>query len=177
MIDDPILPAMTSATDTNLCPCGSGLGFGICCGPILDGSEPARTAEALMRSRYSAYATGRIEYLAESLHPEHRQDLDLVATRRWSKGARWLGLQVVSTRDGGPEDEEGEVEFIATYKEKGLTKPHHERAKFRRKDGSWYYVDGELVAPETRVHGQPKVGRNDPCPCGSGKKYKKCCGR
>jgi SEC-C motif-containing protein len=159
------------------CPCGSGLDFDACCGPLLSGDAPAATAEALMRSRYSAYVTGQIQYLATSLHPDHRQDLDLSATRRWSRSARWLNLQVVSSRRGGGQDEEGEVEFIATYKEKGVVKPHHERANFSRKDGVWYYVDGDIVKPTTWVHESPKVGRNDPCHCGSGKKYKKCCGR
>ena len=158
------------------CPCGSDRVYEQCCGPVLAGTGAARTAEALMRSRYTAYVTGQIEYLASSLHPEHRGDLDLAATQRWSQHARWLGLEVVSVSGGGEQDQEGEVEFIATYKEKGITRPHHERANFRRKNGVWYYVDGELVKPSTRVHTQPKVGRNDPCPCGSGKKYKKCCG-
>ena len=164
-------------TEDSLCPCGSGLQFGLCCGPLLSGTTPPATAEALMRSRYCAYVTGQIQYLATSLHPDHRQDLDLSATRRWSQGARWLSLQVVSSRGGGEQDQDGEVDFIATYKEKGVIKPHHERARFSRKDGVWYYVDGDMVKPETSVHQGPKVGRNDPCPCGSGKKYKKCCGR
>jgi len=130
-----------------------------------------------MRSRYSAYVTGQVEYLATSLHPEHRQDMDLAATRRWSQAAQWKGLQVVSTRDGGEEDDEGEVEFVATYREKGVNKPHHERASFRRAEGRWYYVSGDIVQSAPSVHKQPKVGRNEPCPCGSGRKFKKCCGR
>lgn len=159
------------------CPCGSGSDFGACCGPVLSGETPAATAEDLMRSRYCAYVTGQIQHLATSLHPDHRQDLDLSATRRWSQGARWLGLEVVSSSGGGEQDEEGVVEFIATYKDKGVTKPHHERASFSKKDGIWYYVDGDIVKPATSVHQSPKVGRNDPCPCGSGEKFKKCCGR
>lgn len=130
-----------------------------------------------MRSRYSAYVVGRIEYLASSLHPDYRQDLDLAATRRWSSAARWIGLQIIESTGGGTDDEEGMVDFVATYKEKGVTKPHRERARFRRHEGVWYYVDGEIVKPGTSVHAGGKVGRNDPCPCGSGKKFKKCCGR
>jgi len=165
-----------TVSSSDSCPCGSGGTFADCCGPVLDGSRSAATAEALMRSRYSAYVAGRIEYLAASLHPEHRQDMDLAATRRWSSNARWLGLQVVSVERGGSGDEAGVVEFVATYKEKGITKPHRERATFRRYDGQWYYVEGEMVKAATEVHASPKVGRNDPCPCGSGKKFKKCCG-
>jgi len=129
-----------------------------------------------MRSRYSAYATGQIEYLTDSLHPEQRGSLDIDATRRWSRQARWLGLEVVAKEGGGPEDEEGMVEFVATYKERGLIKPHRERARFRRQEGNWYYVDGDLVRVSPSGVGPGKVGRNEPCPCGSGKKYKKCCG-
>jgi SEC-C motif-containing protein len=130
-----------------------------------------------MRSRYSAYVVGRIEYLRESLDPDHRGDLDLEATRRWAQEARWLGLEVRATEGGGPDDEEGAVEFVATYKEKGLVRPHHERARFRRQQGRWFYVEGELVKPATETHRQARVGRNEPCPCGSGLKFKKCCGR
>ncbi len=130
-----------------------------------------------MRSRYSAYALGKIEYLATSLHPDYRADLDLVATRRWSDGAQWLSLQVLDTQAGGENDQEGIVDFIATYKEKGVLRPHREKAGFRRHDGIWYYTEGEMVQAETQSRGGAKVGRNEPCPCGSGKKYKKCCGR
>ena len=158
------------------CPCGSGQPYGQCCGPILAGDQPAATAEALMRSRYSAYVVGQLHYLVDSLHPEHRNDLDFAATRRWAQGATWLNLQVVDREAGGEKDDAGIVEFIATYKEKGVIKPHRERANFQRQDGVWYYVDGEIVKAATEVHGA-KVGRNEPCPCGSGKKYKKCCGR
>jgi SEC-C motif-containing protein len=88
-----------------------------------------------------------------------------------------LGLKILDVKAGRPEDDEGTVEFIATYKDHDLVKPHHEISSFRKLDGNWYFVDGELVPPVTEVRSQPKVGRNDPCPCGSGKKYKKCCGR
>ena len=174
-VSPPVAPALPPGDSP--CPCGSGGPFDSCCGPILAGTAAAPTAESLMRSRYSAYVTGQIEYLATSLHPEHRRDMDLAATRHRSRAAQWKGLQVVSTREGGEADDEGEVEFIATYKEKGVIKPHHERANFRRAEGRWYYVDGDIVKSTQSVHKQPKVGRNDPCPCGSGLKFKKCCGR
>jgi SEC-C motif-containing protein len=68
------------------------------------------------------------------------------------------------------------VEFEATYERNGLRDVHHEQAQFRRVEGQWFYEDGE-VAPKTVVRTGPKIGRNDPCPCGSGKKYKHCHGR
>jgi SEC-C motif domain protein len=159
------------------CYCGSGVDFSECCGPILDGSSQAETAEALMRARYSAFACQQAEFLHESLHPEHRDDHDLAATRKWAENSKWMGLEIVAVEAGGPEETEGEVEFIATYKERGLVHTYREKSKFCKVDGNWYYLDGKLVMPETEVRGHPKVGRNDPCPCGSGKKYKKCCGR
>ncbi|MCU7905109.1 MAG: YchJ family protein [Candidatus Thiodiazotropha sp. (ex Epidulcina cf. delphinae)] len=158
------------------CFCGSGDAYENCCEPILDGATQAVTAEALMRARYTAFAVKRAEFLHESLHPEHRHDHDIEATRRWSGNAQWLGLQVLSMEGGSAEDEEGNVEFIATYKEKGVIRPHHEISRFVKQDGRWFFVDGRLVAPKTEKRKPLKVGRNDPCPCGSGKKHKKCCG-
>jgi len=159
------------------CPCGSELEFDACCGPILEGERPAATAEALMRARYCAFVVPRVEFLTNSLHPAHRHDHDEEATRRWAEGSDWLGLEVVSTEAGGADDQEGVVEFIASYRDKEVVRRYHERSQFRREEGRWYFVDGKLVSPKTEVHQGPKVGRNDPCPCGSGKKYKKCCGR
>jgi SEC-C motif-containing protein len=143
----------------------------------LDGELEAQTPEAVMRARYSAFVINKPEFLHQSLHPDHRHDHDIEATRRWAKNSQWLSLKVVKTEGGlSDEDNEGEVEFIATYKEKGVVRTHHEVSRFSKQDGHWYFVDGRMVAPRTEVRKQPKVGRNDPCPCGSGKKYKKCCG-
>lgn len=158
------------------CCCGSSSDFDQCCGPILSGTVKAETAEALMRARYAAFVTKQTDFLHESLHPDHRQDHDVAATRRWAEAAQWMGLVVVDVNGGGGADQDGNVEFIATYKEGGMIKPHHEISRFSKLDGNWYYVDGRLVTPKTNMRDQPKIGRNDPCSCGSGKKYKKCCG-
>ena len=158
------------------CPCQSGKEYDDCCGPIISGTRAAPTAEALMRSRYSAYATGKIDYLSESLHPDSHDDYDPQAVAQWANNAEWLKLEIVKTSGGGELDNKGTVEFIATYREKGVTHAHHELAEFDRLDGKWYFTDGKLVTPGTVRNEGPKVGRNDPCPCGSGKKYKKCCG-
>jgi SEC-C motif-containing protein len=158
------------------CCCGSGVDFDQCCGAILSGTRKAPNAEALMRARYAAFVTKQVEFLHQSLHPEHRNDHDIEATRRWADNAQWLGLQVVETQAGEGDENEASVEFIATYKERGIVKPHHEISRFSKLDEDWYYVDGQLVTPQTATRAQPKVGRNEPCPCGSGKKFKKCCG-
>ena len=160
----------------SLCPCGSTLEFELCCSPILSGGQPAKTAEALMRARYSAYAKCDVDFLHSSLHPAHRQDHDRNATRRWAENSEWLGLEIAATEAGQEADDEGKVEFIATFKEKGVIRRYHEQSRFKKEQGKWFFVDGQMVKPKTEVHAGPKVGRNDPCPCGSGKKFKKCCG-
>lgn len=155
------------------CPCGSGLGFGACCEPVITGASPAASPEALMRSRYSAYAVGALDHLRDSLHPGHRGDYDEEGARRWAEGSEWLSLEV---RDTDGDDERGTVEFVATYRRKGEKRHHHEVGRFERHEGRWYYTDGRLVTPGTVRNDGPRIGRNDPCVCGSGKKYKKCCG-
>jgi SEC-C motif-containing protein len=158
------------------CHCGSGQPYETCCAPFILGNAKAPTAEALMRSRYSAYVVGAIDYLGETLHPAHRRDWDREATRRWAEDAEWHGLEILSAEAGQADDSEGVVEFAANYAEKGEPRRHHELSRFAQVSGRWYYVDGDVPKPKTQRHEGPKVGRNDPCPCGSGKKYKKCCG-
>ena len=85
-------------------------------------------------------------------------------------------MTIVRTERGGPADDAGVVEFIARYIEKGKPQSHHEIAQFRREDGGWFFYDGEAPRPQTVRRETPKIGRNAPCPCGSGKKFKKCCG-
>lgn len=158
------------------CPCGSGSELVDCCGPILDGSVAATTAEALMRARFSAYSTGSIPFLGDSLHPSVREEHDEEAVRIWSESSEWLGLEIKSVERGGEDDDEGVVEFVASFRDNEGPRSHHERSRFERFEGRWYFVDGETIKPQPIVNATPKVGRNAPCPCGSGKKYKKCCG-
>lgn len=160
----------------NDCPCASGKPFDDCCGPVIAGERPAETAEALMRSRYSAFARGETDWLEESLHPDQRGEHDAEGARQWAQKSQWTGLRIVDTSGGGPEDREGTVEFVAAYRYKEQPQEHHEIGSFVREQGRWYYVDGKLVTPGTRRNEGPRIGRNDPCPCGSGRKYKKCCG-
>lgn len=157
------------------CPCGSGQDFAQCCEPYINGDALPDTAEKLMRSRYSAYATVNMDYLHQSLHPDHQADHDVNGARKWAANSDWLGLEIIATEAGGPDDSNGIVEFRANYREKGTIRQLHEISRFEKVDGRWTYVDGQMPKPET-VRLDKKVGRNDPCPCGSGKKYKKCCG-
>lgn len=159
----------------SLCPCGSSKDLAECCGPIIE-SGIAPSPEAMMRSRYSAYVLSACAHLEHSLAPEARHDFDLKATESWSKRVTWRGLEILSTSGGGAGDEIGRVEFIAKFEEGGTAQSHHENSRFRRVDGNWLYVDGEMIRVPV-VRATPKVGRNEPCPCASGKKYKQCCGK
>lgn len=158
------------------CPCGSELSYEKCCEPAHTGTTPSKTAEALMRSRYSAYVKNCIDYLGDSLHPEHKEDWSADDTKQWAQNSEWLSLEIISTEAGLESDNEGIVEFAANFKEGNQKSRHHETSRFQKIDGKWYYVDGETPKPQTVRNETPKVGRNEPCPCGSGKKYKKCCG-
>lgn len=128
-----------------------------------------------MRSRYSAFTLGNIEYIENTTDPSQRSTFDRNGTAEWANGSEWLGLKIVSTSAGGEGDTKGEVEFIARYRFQDSEQNHHERSEFRKRDGKWYFLDGKIVREPHRA--AEKVGRNDPCVCGSGKKYKKCCGQ
>ena len=146
------------------------------CRPFIEGKKLPQTASELMASRYVAYATEAIDYLFETHDPKTRSEADRKATLEWSRRADWRGLEILSSERGGPEDDAGEVEFVARYAMDGVEHKHHERADFRRIDGRWFFINGEKVSAAPVVRAAPKVGRNDPCTCGSGKKYKKCHG-
>jgi SEC-C motif-containing protein len=170
------------------CPCGSQQTFEACCAPFLSGDAKPKTAEALMRSRYTAYTKANIPYIRNTLAPESSSDFDSAAAKTWAQNSEWKGLKIVSTSKGTAEDDTGVVEFVATFSHNGETLDHHEVAKFRKnKHGQWLFVSGDAHTHkegeshhhekiETQVRAEPKIGRNDPCTCGSGKKYKKCCG-
>ena len=127
---------------TQECPCGSGTALSGCCLPLHDG-ESATTAEALMRSRYSAFATGRLDHVFRTWHPRTRPD-DLSPTPEVS----WVGLKVLRTVDGGPLDDTGTVEFRATFRRADRAAVMHETSRFERRAGRWLYVDGDISWPE-----------------------------
>jgi SEC-C motif domain protein len=159
---------------SDLCPCGSGAPEAACCGPFLAGA-PAPTALALMRSRYTAYVRGAIDYLVATHDEATRGTIDREGVSRWSRETQWLGLEIVATERGGAEDDTGIVEFVASGATRGTPFRQHERSRFRRAGDRWVYVDGKVLAEPARRAATP--GRNEPCPCGSGMKYKRCHGR
>jgi SEC-C motif-containing protein len=126
-----------------------------------------------MRSRFTAYSLGNADYLRTTLLKADQSDEAM--SEEEIKATTWLSLDIRATEAGGENDDQGMVEFVARYKTDGEPHIHHERAVFCREDGRWVYEDG-VINPKSAPVTSTKVGRNDPCPCGSGKKYKKCCG-
>ncbi|MEM7647966.1 MAG: YchJ family protein [Cyanobacteria bacterium P01_A01_bin.70] len=151
------------------CPCGSQRPFNTCCQPYLLGQAIAPTAEALMRSRYTAYCQGQVDYLTATHHPSKRTLGDRAALTKSVQNTIWLGLTVLQTEQGQPADTTGVVEFVARYQSDHIGQIH-ERSRFKQQKGRWFYLDGDLLPPL-----EPK--RNEPCWCGSGKKFKQCHGR
>jgi SEC-C motif-containing protein len=158
------------------CYCGLEADFSQCCEPFISGKSLPPTAERLMRSRYSAFVVKDIDYLESTLLPKNREDFDRGASEKWANSADWLGLEIVETEKGGEDDAKGTVEFIANFMLNGKRQAHREFSEFQKVDGRWFFVDGKNPEIQTFVKTEPTIGRNDPCTCGSGKKYKKCCG-
>ena len=142
------------------CICGNEKDFNECCQAIIDSKRVANSAEELMRSRYSAYVRGDSRYLLLSTIKENQHEDDAQLIEEFSCNVEWLKLDVLHV-------EKNIVEFKAYYKDSDSIKVLHERSNFILEDGMWLYVDGELF--------NSKVERNESCPCGSGKKFKKCC--
>jgi len=158
------------------CHCGKGPSYEECCKPFLTGKKKASSPEELMRTRYSAFVEADIDYIMDTHDPDTVGQIDRKGTEAWAKESDWMGLEILEVERGTPDDNFGRVDFVAKYKLKGSTVEHRESATFRQHNGKWYFTDGEQIAgPPVKREG-PKVGRNDPCSCGSGKKYKKCCG-
>jgi len=162
------------SNDKNICPCGTGRNYSECCGPYLEGKISAPTAEALMRSRYTAFATGSMDYIFNTHHESTRAELDMDSVKSWALNSEWLGLEIRETQNGREKDTEGQVEFKCKFLFNDKEQTHHELSTFKKDGDKWFFVDG-VLRNNTLRRSEPKVGRNDPCPCGSGKKAKKCC--
>ena len=124
--------------DTHLCPCESGKPYEHCCQSYIEQTSEAPTAEALMRSRYSAFVLLNEDYLRYSWHPDHcPKNIHL------NENTQWLGLKVINTVAGGVNDDTGEVEFVARSKINGKASRLHETSRFSRVNNRWVYIDGE----------------------------------
>lgn len=146
-----------------LCLCGSSLEYHACCKDLVEGVSHAQSAEALMRSRYVAYALGNAKYLLDTTVVENRYEDDVALIKEFAQNAQWVALEILKSRESSPT---AMVEFKAYYLENEILKLHHEKSDFRYESGQWFYEKGKLF--------DTKIGRNEMCACGSGKKYKHC---
>lgn len=147
------------------CPCGSAQEYSLCCQRYLSGEQVAPDPVRLMRSRYSAFVQKQTDYLIKTWHPSCQAASFRAEIESGFAQTQWLGLTVFEQAEGRHE-KEGFVSFVARFTEQGKPGAIIERSRFLKENGQWYYIDGT----------RPQFGRNDPCPCGSGKKFKKCCG-
>ena len=155
-------------TASERCPCGSGVFYGECCEPFLLEADCPSSPEQLMRSRYTAFYKGSIDYLIATQCPSRRRDDDRATLAQTLRTTKWHSLRVLRTEQRTLD--KGIVEFAAFYQdESDVVSQLHERSAFLRKDGRWYYLQGEMLPPIV-------LGRNDACWCGSGKKLKNCHG-
>lgn len=127
-----------------------------------------------MRSRYAAFARAEVDYLLATWHPATRGRQDRRSIEETCRTLRWVGLRILEAVAGGPEDATGVVEFEASYASGASTGVLHERSRFERVGGAWMYLDGATT--DTEGPTARSQGRNEPCACGSGKKFKRCCG-
>jgi len=153
------------------CPCGTGKTFAECCDPILTQKRPAETAEQLMRSRFTAHVAHDWAHLHRTHLPTSREPY--VAGEE-PQATDWTRL-VIHAHEPGPRPDLAYVDFTAYFREGEKEQALLEKAEFQRVDGAWLYTRAVRQGPAPLKSVQAKVGRNDPCPCGSGKKYKQCC--
>ncbi|WP_062375617.1 YchJ family protein [Halomonas sp. KX33721] len=147
---------------TKSCPCGSDKPFDTCCQPYHQGRILPPTPEALMRSRYTAFALNQRDYLLATWHSSTRpQQLPL------DSDTQWVALDIVAAPT--VQNDQGSVHFRATFRESGGWHVLEEVSRFVREEGRWWYIDGTPSVMRL------KPRRNEPCPCGSGRKFKVCC--
>ncbi len=153
------------------CPCGSGKLLSECCGPILAGHRLAGTAEELMRARFTAHAINDFAFIHRTYQGTARLPFSPPSE---APGVTWTRLEVHSHTLGKVPDL-AYVEFSAYGVENGVESVLEEKAEFVRENGAWIYTRPLREGPAPVKRTTPKAGRNDPCPCGSGKKFKHCC--
>lgn len=137
------------------CPCGSGQTYSTCCQVYWASQQQPQTAEQLMRSRYTAFVLEKAQYLYDTHHPDFRAVDEFKALKKSFKGTVWLGLEVVATAQGQSSDAVGMVEFKAHFRQDGKTAVLHERSRFVREQGRWFYQDGRFEPPEQAGQSEP----------------------
>jgi SEC-C motif-containing protein len=131
-----------------------------------------------MRARYAAYVVKKIDYIDQTQISLPGEPFNKEEALQWAESSEWIGLEIKNTQKGEGNDSSGVVEFVAHYKDKesGKELRHHETSFFTNHNGDWMFKEGQIHGARTLRRLAPKLGRNDPCSCGSGKKFKKCCG-
>ncbi|WP_109843108.1 YchJ family protein [Aggregatibacter aphrophilus] len=154
---------MTALLDST-CPCQSNKSYEDCCGCFHTHARFPETAEQLMRSRYAAYVLKNVPYIVETTVPSQQALLNVQAIQAWAENTQWLGLQILKTETLSKL--QSAVEFNAVFQGEEGEQSHHERSIFVKIDERWYFVDPTVPLPTMK----------QPCMCGSGKKFKHCCG-
>lgn len=157
-----------------ICPCCSNKNYINCCGRFIDGLQCAATPEELMRSRYTAFTQANINYIERTMKSPAADNFDAEEAKQWAKKATWKKLEIIEAKH---DEAKGFVEFIAYFIDANEEQVVHELSEFRFENGKWYYTDGKIPFKKAAPISVVKINRNDPCSCGSGKKYKKCCGK
>jgi SEC-C motif-containing protein len=157
--------------DAQNCLCGQSLDYAQCCGVFHNGEKLPATVETLMRSRFTAYAMHNADYLSATW-----DTAKCPKTIDFSReNAEWRRLEIIEVKKGGLKDSKGIVEFKAYFLLEGEEYAMHEISRFIKTNGRWFYLDG-TVKSIAKVGQKTNLGKNAPCSCGSGKKYKRCCG-
>jgi SEC-C motif-containing protein len=165
-----------------VCPCRSKdqeiINYDDCCRPFLEGGQKTPTAETLMRSRYSAYALKKIDYIVATQIEVSDDIFNTQEALNWANSCDWLGLEIKKTIKGTVDDKTGIVEFTAFLRDKSTEQEffHNESSSFIKENDQWKFKDGLIQGKKPIIRLESKIGRNDVCSCGSGKKFKKCCG-
>jgi SEC-C motif-containing protein len=155
------------------CPCGTGKAYIDCCGIFISNQKIPSNPEELMRSRYTAYSQNNIDYIAQTMRSPAADNFNAEDIREWAKKIIWTGLEIIKTSH---DSHRGIVEFRAYYSLDDTKNVLHEISEFHFENGKWYYVNGMQPPKKISASAVEKIGRNGMCPCGSSKKYKKCCG-
>ena len=156
---------MTSLSELS-CLCNSQKSYAQCCEKLHLGNAHAITPEQLMRSRYVAYAMKKADYIYQTYAHDKQIENPLNEIAEFAESSRFINLKIIMSDH---DENTGIVEFCANYIFQNLLCQLHEKSRFIKEDDNWTYIDGDIF-PTEEVH----IGRNDTCPCGSGKKYKKC---
>lgn len=159
-------------TEYATCPCCSGVSYTECCKPLHDNQQIAETAEQLMRSRYSAFVMDFNEYILSTWDITTRPE----TAELNNEDLEWTRLEIIETKKGKANDHKGIVQFKAHYLINDKPQVLNEISQFVKKSSHWYYLKGVIKSVQD-PSAQNATGKNAPCACGSGKKFKRCCGK